>query len=344
MTPASSQPDAVSLVIPGRNCAATVAACLEAVVPMLTDDASPLAEIIFVDDGSTDDTASIVERFDVTILRERGRGAGAARNLGWRAAANPIVWFIDSDCVAEPDALERLVSPLDDPDVGGAGGSYANMQPVSLLACLIHEEIVERHRRMPDRVDFLGGFNSVYRRSVLEEIRGFDTSLRLGQDADLAWRVNECGHALAFVIDSRVAHFHPTSWTRYLIKQGRQGFWRVRLHLGKRRRLAGDAYSGAFDFAQPPLAMLTLATLPLAAWPMTRWTPVVLLAFLLLTLLPMTARLVRRLRHGKYLAYMVMGAARAVTRGIGMSVGLLTLLGGAREAGTIETDHAPNGG
>ena len=95
--------ESVSLVVPGRNCASTVRQCLSAVAPLL--DGGRLGEIIFVDDGSTDETANIVAEFPVTYVKGSGRGSGAARNLGWREARHPLVWFIDADCVTEPDAL-----------------------------------------------------------------------------------------------------------------------------------------------------------------------------------------------------------------------------------------------
>ena len=122
-----------------------------------------LKEIIFVNDGSTDNTAEIVSRYDVRCINGPGQGPGAARNLGWRAAKTSLIWFMDADCVAEPDALSILLQHMEDPKVAGVGGSYGNMHPDSLLACLIHEEIVERHRTMPPEVNYLATFNVLYR-------------------------------------------------------------------------------------------------------------------------------------------------------------------------------------
>ncbi|MHC4974894.1 MAG: glycosyltransferase family 2 protein, partial [Planctomycetota bacterium] len=253
----------VSLVIPGRNCAATIRPCLEAVVPLLGDDASPLAEIIVVDDGSTDGTAAIVGEYPVTRLEGPRRGPGGARNAGWRAAAHPLVWFVDADCVAEPDALARLLPHLDDPKVAAVSGSYGNMRPDSLLACLIHEEIVERHGWMDERVNWLATFNVLYRRAALDEVGGFDERYLKAQDAELAFRVLKAGHELAFDIGSRVGHFHETSWRRYLRTQAQQGYWRVWLHLEHRGYEMKNSYSGFVDHVQPPLAMLLLASLAL---------------------------------------------------------------------------------
>ncbi len=317
----------VSLVIPGRNASDTIEHCLEAVVGFLGRDG--LAEIIFVDDGSTDDTAKIVERFPVRYIRGEGRGPGSARNIGWRAAKHGIVWFIDSDCVAEPGALEHLLPHLEDAKVGAVSGSYGNMRPDSLLACLIHEEIIERHLGSPKRVSFLATFNVAYRRSVLEQVGGFDERFLKGQDAELSWRVLEAGYELAFEIESRVKHFHAAQWRQYLRTQRQQGYWRVFLYLAHRGHATGDTYSSLLDHIQPPLAMLTLASLVFSPCPHfrhLRYAPLFGMLLILIATVPMTWRLVRRTREARYLCFSLMSLVRAFWRGVGMTVGMLATL------------------
>jgi glycosyltransferase involved in cell wall biosynthesis len=285
-----------------------------------------LREIIFVDDGSTDDTARIVAEFPVTCLAGQGHGAGAARNIGWRAAKHPLIWFVDSDCVTEPNALNLLLRHLDDPHVGGVGGSYGIMTGHSLLACLIHEEIIQRHLAMPQRVNFLATYNVIYRRSILEEIGGFDERFLKGQDAELAWRILEAGHELAFEVKSRVKHFHPVSWRAYLRTQGQQGYWRVWLHLTHKGHAAGDSYSSIVDHVQPPLAMLALACLPLFLFEPVRWIPPLPLFMLIAAQAPITWRLVLRKRQARYACFAIMSFVRAIWRGIGMTAGVLAVL------------------
>lgn len=322
----------VSLVIPGRNCARTIRQCLDAVVPLKEQSDSALREIIFVDDGSTDDTADIIADFPVTYFKGTGRGPGAARNIGWHAAACPLVWFVDADCVAEPDALSLLLPHMDDPIVGGVGGSYGTMTADNLLSCLIHEEIVERHRAMSTRVDFLATFNVIYRRSILEQIGGFDERYLKAQDAELSFRVMNAGYELRFELRSRVRHYHPTRWAGYLRTQRRQGYWRVWLHLSHRGHSAGDSYSNLIDHLQPPLAMLILFTSLAAAivhaldHPMAWWIPLALIILLAAAQLPMTFRLLKRLRQARYLSYAAMSFIRAFCRGIGMTQGCLDYL------------------
>jgi glycosyltransferase involved in cell wall biosynthesis len=347
-----SRDDQVSLIIPQRNAAGTIEACLDAAVALLGKDG--LDEIIVVDDGSTDDTAQIVgryvERYPVTPISSGEKGPGGARNVGWRAARNPLVWFVDSDCIIEPNALELLLPAMADEKVGGVGGSYSNMRPDSLLACLIHEEIVARHLVMPEKVNCLATFNVIYRREVLEQVGGFDEGnvnapgSPGAEDIELAYRVCRAGHELRFDRRSLVGHYHPTSLRRYLRSQRHHGYWRVRLYTLHPNRAGGDVYSGFLDHIQPPLAMLILVALfsslfatlmtsqwmpprqlysPWLIWSMVWSVPAVGSLLLLLAQVPITLRLVRRLGQWRYLAFAPMSFLRAFARGIGLTLGVL---------------------
>ncbi|MCB9853375.1 MAG: glycosyltransferase [Phycisphaerales bacterium] len=320
------EPPTVSLVIPGRNCATTIRQCLEAAIAIRDADPATLREIIFVDDGSTDGTAAIVAGMPVTMLPGTGTGPGAARNLGWRAATSQLVWFVDADCVAELDALARLLPHMAVANVGGVSGSYGTMTDHSLLSCLIHEEIIERHRRMGTHVNFLATFNVLYRRAALETVGGFDERFLKGQDAELSFRVMSAGYQLRFEIGSRVKHYHPTKLRSYLRTQRQQGYWRLFLHVGHKGHAMGDSYSGFVDHAQPPLAMLVLATLPLLAVARWRWICVAATVLLAIFQVPMTWRLIRRTGQFQYVAYAGMSFLRAFWRGVGLSAGAIAFV------------------
>ncbi len=309
----------VSLVIPGRNCAETLRPCLEAVVQILRQPGTALAEILFVDDASTDDTAQVAAGYAIRVLTGKGLGAGAARNLGWRAAEHELVWFVDADCVARPDALDRLLPHLVDPKVAAVSGSYDNARPESRLARLIDEEIQVRHRRMGEEVDFLATFNVLYRRCVLEQLDGFDERYRKGQDAELSFRAREAGHRLRFEHSSRVAHFHEDRLGPYLRTQRQQGYWRVFLHMEHRGHAGGDSYSRLSDHLQPPLAALAAACSPLCIW--SAWPLAGANLALLALQVPLAREVVRVRGSADGCAFVGMGFLRAYARGAGMVAG-----------------------
>ena len=321
----------VSLVIPGRNVSSTLDECLSAVAPLLEE--RQLREIIFVDDGSEDSTREIASTYPVTTLESGGGGRGAARNLGWRAASGDLIWFIDADCVSEPGALAVLLQHVIDPDVVAVGGSYGNMRPDSLLACLIHEEIVARHARMPRRVDFLATFNALYRRSALESVDGFDESLLRAQDADLAYRVRQTVGPLEFDANSRVKHFHATKLFPYLRAQRSQGFWRMLLYARHPSAARGDSYSDWTDHLQPPVALLATLSAPFLLLPeVAPWAGLPLLVLAVLQV-PMTLRILRRTKQLRYVAYAPMSMIRAFARGLGLAGGTLAALAGTLRGG-----------
>jgi glycosyltransferase involved in cell wall biosynthesis len=303
-------------------------------------EAGLLQEIIFVNDGSTDDTAARVSRYPVRCLTGEGKGPGAARNLGWRAAETPLIWFIDSDCVSELHALELLLQRLDGSSFVGVGGSYGNMLPDSLLACLIHEEIVDRHRRMPEEVNFLATFNVLYRRETLEKVGGFDERFIMAQDAELAFRIRQSGGRLGFEPTSRVKHFHPHRLSAYLRTQAKQGYWRAWLYFEYPTRMAGDSYSGVADHLQPVLALASLALLPFVAWPAGAVTFGLCLAALGLAQLPMTLSIVSNAGRARDFSFAAMSFARSYARGLGLACGTLAAAwarwGLAAETKTVE--------
>src|SRR5688500_4771056 len=101
----------VSLIIPARNEAALIGETLTAAriaVNILAAD----AEIIVVDNGSTDRTASIVIAYgDDPCIRLRScerSGSAAARNVGAQEARGEVLVFVDADTLVPPDALRRI--------------------------------------------------------------------------------------------------------------------------------------------------------------------------------------------------------------------------------------------
>ena len=103
----------ISVIIPVRNGAQTIARCLEAAFA----SRGPRFEVIVVDDASSDGCAEIVRRFPCRLIQlERHRGAAAARNAGAARARGELLFFTDADCLLREDTLALVCRAL-----GGAG-------------------------------------------------------------------------------------------------------------------------------------------------------------------------------------------------------------------------------
>ncbi|MBT8087911.1 MAG: glycosyltransferase family 2 protein, partial [Gammaproteobacteria bacterium] len=108
----------ISVVIPAYNVAAFIEDAINSVLGQTHRD----FEVIVVDDGSPDDTASIVKRFDdprIRLVSQPNRGLAGARNTGIRCADGEYVAFLDADDLWRPTKLEEHVRHLDEnPELG----------------------------------------------------------------------------------------------------------------------------------------------------------------------------------------------------------------------------------
>ena len=108
----TASPDArplVSVVIPTYNCAHYLPAALESV---LAQDYDPM-EIIVVDDGSTDETQAVLQRYpEVTCIRQANGGLSNARNTGINAARGEWIALLDADDIWPPGKLEEQMQIL----------------------------------------------------------------------------------------------------------------------------------------------------------------------------------------------------------------------------------------
>lgn len=103
----------VSVVIPCYNAARYVAETLES----LRQQTWPNVEVIVVDDGSTDDSARIIEAFaglDLTLIRQSNRGQTAALNVGLARATGDFVQYLDADDLIDADKIAVQMARLAD--------------------------------------------------------------------------------------------------------------------------------------------------------------------------------------------------------------------------------------
>lgn len=185
---------------------------LEQLLPHLEERAGPEVEVVIVDDGSSDGTSGLLRSVSwaVTTSQPNG-GPAAARNTGWRLARAPVVAFLDDDCTPGSGWPLGLLDAFEDDRVGGVGGQVVGRDRSTLGAYVEVERLVDHGRDVDDGVDYLITANAAYRRSVLEELGGFDEAFpsAAGEDVDLSWRARDAGWRLVRS-DVPVEHDHRT--------------------------------------------------------------------------------------------------------------------------------------
>ena len=265
----------VSVVVAARNAASTLAACLASLHRL----DYPNVEILVVNDGSTDETASVARAGGVRVIDidTPGRGPSAARNLGVGAAASELVAFIDADCMAPVSWLSHLVTALADSDAVGAGGGQRNIvvgsdrEASALDAFFRAASVVADYTRRADRprvVAHIASCNALYRRNVFVEAGGLREGLFPGEDTEFDYRLHRSGHRLLLVPGAEVEHRRPGSmawFARWMRQYGRAQREVVLLH-GRFRAL----------HYVPLVTPFALGAQLLWWWPATR--PVIALA------------------------------------------------------------------
>ena len=115
----------VSVIIPTYNRRNYVPASIQSVLDQTYGD----YEIVVVDDGSTDNTRELLERWiesgTIRYIRQENKGAAAASNRGFKEASGELITFLDSDDLWPEDKLEWQVQYLrEHPEMGAVGGAH----------------------------------------------------------------------------------------------------------------------------------------------------------------------------------------------------------------------------
>jgi glycosyltransferase involved in cell wall biosynthesis len=216
----------VSVIIPSYNSEKTIEKCLTALQTQTFDGEY---EIIVVD-SSDDRTPLLVKKHFPKIqyihLPEK-TDPGTARNLGIRKSKGDPLLFIDSDCQASPDWIEQIVSLHKTTDYEAVGGSVlngndhkSNIAWASYLA-EFREFIPQRPRR---EVDHIPTCNISYKRSVFDQLKGFNPKYYPQEDLEFNHRLKKNGGKILFNPQAYVYHHHRTTLRSFFNHQKMVGF------------------------------------------------------------------------------------------------------------------------
>jgi glycosyltransferase involved in cell wall biosynthesis len=219
----------VSVVICAYNAERTMEECLTSLRGLHYPD----YEVIVVDDGSTDSTREIAERYpEFKLISRENRGLAESRNDGILAATGEIVAFTDSDCAVDPDWLTFLVHRLASKEFAGVGGP--NLPPPEtdwVPECVARAPGGPTHILLTDwEAEHVPGCNMAFWREPLIEVGMFDpVYTSAGDDVDICWELQNAGYKIGFAASALVWHRRRHTVSAYLRQQ--RGYGRAESQL-----------------------------------------------------------------------------------------------------------------
>jgi glycosyltransferase involved in cell wall biosynthesis len=161
------------------------------------------AELIVVDNESTDRTSEIAQSFGATVVHETVHNISMVRNAGARASRGDVLAFVDADTIVPPCFLQRVAAAMGDPACFGGSAEIVHTPASKLLRAYLRV-----WRWLAIRFDMVQGAAQFCRRSAFDALKGYDESYFMGEDVDFYWRLQKLcastGGHVSFLDDVKV--------------------------------------------------------------------------------------------------------------------------------------------
>ena len=214
----------ISVLIPAYN---EEVGIIKTINSVLASDYKNL-EIVIINDGSTDKTHDLIEEKIIAFNKEpvgkkslkylsiANGGKAKALNKALAICQGEFIITIDADCVMDSKALENTLRRFADPKVGAVGGNVVvgnKKKPVELLQQLeyLYGFFFKRADSAFNSVYIIGGAAAAYRKSVLDEVGGFDPDV-VTEDIEMSMRILAAGHKTRYASDAVTYTEGPSRW------------------------------------------------------------------------------------------------------------------------------------
>ncbi|MFR9799479.1 bifunctional polysaccharide deacetylase/glycosyltransferase family 2 protein [Streptomyces sp. MS06] len=258
----------VTVVVPAYN----EQECISNTLLSLARSDHPI-EVIVVDDGSSDNTAALVEELDlpmVRLIRQPNSGKPAALNTGVAAASYDLVVMMDGDTVFEPSTVRELVQPFADPRVGAVAGNAKVGNRDTLIGAWQHIEYVMGFNLDRRMYDVLGCMPTIpgavggFRRSALDQVGGMSDDT-LAEDTDVTMALHRGGWRIVYAEKARAWTEAPGSLRQLWSQRYRWSYGTMQAMWKHRHAVLERGTAGRFGRVGLPFVAVFMVLTPLLA-------------------------------------------------------------------------------
>jgi len=233
-----TEPVRVSIIVPMRNEAKYIGACLESILAQ--DYPHNLLEVWMVDGGSIDQTREIVAGFSqradfVHLLDNPEQTTPHAMNYGLKAAQGDVIIIVGGHCTLAPDYIRHCVRLLQETDAACVGGLLTSqgegwLSQSIAMAMSSPFGVGNARFRYATEAGFVDTVAfGAYRREVFETIGVFNPELTRNQDDELNYRLRQAGFKIYLSPEIQSVYYTRSSLGKLWKQYFQYGFWKIRV-------------------------------------------------------------------------------------------------------------------
>ena len=215
-----TRPTKFSVIVPVLNEEKVIGRCLDSL--QCLDFPTDEFEVIVVDNGSTDGTASIVDRFQTALnlrrVERKGVRISALRNFGASLAKGQVFAFLDADCLTSRDWLTNATALFRVQPAGVIGGHCCIPEKSSWVARAWYPK--ERIQKR-GAVQYIPSGNLMVPRSQFLSVGGFDETLETNEDYEFCRRISKAGFSVLAFPELNVVHLGVPQTVREFYRRNR---------------------------------------------------------------------------------------------------------------------------
>ena len=256
----------VTIAIPVYNEEKTLAKTLASVLRL--DYPKDKIECIIVNDGSVDRTGEIAKELvakhkenNIILISQENKGKGAAMNAAMAASGGEYFVCLDGDSFVEPGALKKMLPYFDADDIAAVLPSLKVKNPSNMLQKMQwYEYIINMfYKELMGRLNSVhvapGPF-SVYRKSILEKVGGFDENHNLTEDLEMALRLQSKNYRLIQLLNTTIYTVAPDN-LKDLYKQRNRWYKGSILNALHYKKMIFNKNYGDFGIIQMPTILIS---------------------------------------------------------------------------------------